>query len=189
MAEHKELRRSGDWGRGGLHGYGQTNWDDLLIEGIFGPRTPLSRTLPLWPCEAATGWLQLTDCWWETAVGQPTPPPPCPNPTSRPPPSLTTRPLLNSTPAAAASHDKRHFLWETKGTFEVTADRKKVRPSQPLCTFCACVCVYVRVCVIDRLIRSYYTDSNRLTHLFLLLCEVQVSPQDSKSLDHFPVVL
>lgn len=39
-------------------GYGQTNWDDLLIDGIFGPpppHTPLSCTLLLRPCEVATG--------------------------------------------------------------------------------------------------------------------------------------
>lgn len=55
---------------------------------------------------------------------------------------------------------------------EVTADRKKVRPSPPR----VCVCVFV----IDRLILSYNSDSNRVTHLFLLSCEVQMSPQDLK---------
>lgn len=43
--------------------------------GYFGPHISLSSTRLLCPSDplsrVTTGWLQLTECWWETAVWQP----------------------------------------------------------------------------------------------------------------------
>lgn len=183
----KEREGWGERGSRGLHRYGQTNWDDLLIECIFGSCTAPSHTLLPWPCEAATGWLQLTECWWETAVRRPPPPsqtlPPSQSlpliPTNQPP--LTTPPLKAPPPLC---HDRRHYLWDRKTRLRLQQTGRKWL-SQTLRT----VCVSVDVCLIHRLIWSYGTDSNPPTHLFLQSCEVQVSLQDLKSLDLFPVVL
>lgn len=64
-----------------------------------------------------------------------------------------------------------------KNRVEVTADRKKVRPSQ-LRVQCVCVCMCM---LIDSLILSYNSNSNQVTHLFLLSCEVLMSPYDLKA--------
>lgn len=152
-------------------GCGRTNWDDLLIGGILAPASlwaPLCCSAPLilW-AGFATGWLQSTECWWETAVWRPPPTSPLLPPT---PPCH----MIKGIPRGTQKHGWGYFRQEESETITTA------------CTVCVCACT--RMCVwvcmlIDRLILSYNSNSNQITHLFLLSCEVQMSPFES--LDYF----
>lgn len=126
----------------------------------FGPRTSLSCTLllcPYDPLSRVCDWLTAVD--WvlmgNSCLTTPSPPPPTP-----------PCHMIKGIPRGTQKQGWGYCRQEESET--ITTAR----------TVCVCVCMCM---LIDSLILSYNSNSNQVTHLFLLSCEVLMSPYDLKA--------